>query len=156
MKGLARGHRMTLSTTTWTSEGPRRRYDWLCELGCLEKIEALEIFAFTYGVLSLQMGGKNPFECLPSHLSPPHLIHSFQWAMYCSLLVSVLISHSFPLLDPFSTSVGRGGVWGDPMDCITVWLLTGFGQWRPPTGDWRARGESGHTICSLFLSSSLT
>lgn len=59
MKGLARGHRMTLSRTTWTSEGPRRQYDWLCELSCLEKIEALEIPAFTYGVLSLQVGKKN-------------------------------------------------------------------------------------------------
>lgn len=68
---LARGHRMTLSRTTWTSEGPRRRYDWLCELGCLEKIEALEISARTYGVLSLQMEQKIHLNaCAPIFLLP--------------------------------------------------------------------------------------
>lgn len=97
---LAQGCRIKLSGTAWTSEGPSRWHDWLCEWSRLKNIEALEISALTYNsellcFLVFANGNQSAFEYLPSLGFLLPLILSFLWDMYCSLLISVLLAIIF-------------------------------------------------------------
>lgn len=148
---------MPLSRTAWTREGRSRCLGELC---CLEKTEAPEIplLPVTRSRLAAYCykWTNKPADCMPSPVFLHPLIHAFWWDMHCPLLISVLINrislhwiHSAPFSACSVPMWAEPGWRMTPGTCITLWLLTGFGQWYPSAEDWRPH------YLSLFPSSSL-
>lgn len=153
---------MKLSSTAWTSEGPSRWHDWLCELRILKRWRYL-LLCRTQSCCAFLCrppetnGNQSAFEYLPSlgFLLPlrGHVL---------SLVDQYSLSHYFSLLDlsppssvcyvPVCVEVGQVVT---PVGCITSDLLVGLvsGIYQQEIG---GQGERGHTISFLFSTSSLS